>query len=148
MEDYIHFIKYNSKIFRNLQSSIDNSISKYGLTCGTYPYLLNLAGNEGISQSKLAFEVGHDKAMTARSITKLIEIGLIYKKEDSSDSRAYQLFLTDKAKSIIPDIKKEFYNLSRLITKDINQNEIQVTLSSLEKILENTITIKTTEDTF
>ena len=38
--------------------------------------------------------------MSARTITKLIELGYVYKKQDEEIARAYKLYLTEKAKSL------------------------------------------------
>ncbi|MEK4330422.1 MarR family transcriptional regulator [Paenibacillus sp. FSL R7-0312] len=69
--------------------------------------LIILESNEGISQNKLSEEVGNDKAMSARTIKKLIELGYIYKKQHESNSKAYRIYLTAKAKDILPEIHEK-----------------------------------------
>jgi DNA-binding MarR family transcriptional regulator len=61
--------------------------------------------------------------MSAREIKKLIEIGYIRKEADQVDSRAYKLFLTEKAKLIIPDIKKKLLRWNELITQSLSEQE-------------------------
>ena len=136
-EDVTHFIKLNSWIFRNNQIYLDKALKKYELSSGSFPYLLNLNKREGISQNQIAYDLGHDKAMSARTIAKLIELEYIYKKEDEMDSRAYKLYLTDKAKKIIPDIKIETLKLINLITKGLTEEEKNITINSLSKIFNN-----------
>jgi DNA-binding MarR family transcriptional regulator len=96
---------------------------------------MNLDHNEGISQNRISKEIGNDKAMSARTITKLIELGYVYKKEDVNDSRAYQLYLTEEAKVIIPEMRKEIHALVDQITTDLTQEEKQITMKSLAKVL-------------
>ncbi|HEX3022326.1 MAG TPA: MarR family winged helix-turn-helix transcriptional regulator [Lachnospiraceae bacterium] len=127
----------NNKIYRNTQSYIDKVLKKYRLSSGSYPYLMNLDRNEGISQNRISKEIGNDKAMSARTITKLIELGFVYKKEDVNDSRAYQLYLTEEAKAIIPEIRKELQTLVERITTDLTQEERRITMRSLAKVLMN-----------
>jgi len=136
-EDITHFIKLNSWIFRNNQIYMDKVLKKHELSSGSFPYLLNLNKREGISQNQIACEIGHDKAMSARTIAKLIELEYIYKKEDEMDSRAYKLYLTDKAKKIIPDIQTEILELINLITQGLTEEEKNITISSLSKIFNN-----------
>jgi len=133
-EENMHFIQLNSKIYRNIQIYLDKVMQKYELSSGTYPYLFILEKNEGISQNKISQKTGNDKAMSARTITKLIELDYMYKKEDERDSRAYRLYLTTKAKAIMPKIHEEIHALVSLITDDLSQEEKLITISSLKKI--------------
>ena len=73
---------FNNKIFRNTQSYLDKILKKYDLSSGAYPYLFILEKNEGISQIKISKEIGNDKAMSARTINKLIESNFVYREQD------------------------------------------------------------------
>lgn len=131
------FLKLNNKIFRTTQGYLDKVLKKYELSSGLYPYLLVLRENEGISQNQISKELGFDKAMSTRTIMKLIKLGYLNRKEDEDDSRAYKLFLTEKAKATIPNIIREIHELVHLITIDLNDQEKLVTVDSLSKILNN-----------
>ena len=137
-----YLIKYNSKIFRNTQMYLDKVLKKYELSSGCYHYLFILEENEGISQNKISKEIDNDKAMSARTITKLIGLGYIYKTEDEGDSRAYKLYLTEKATLIIPKMHKEIDYMVNLITADLNEEEKQITMSSLKRILNSIKNLK------
>ncbi|PYG87230.1 DNA-binding MarR family transcriptional regulator [Ruminiclostridium sufflavum DSM 19573] len=136
-EDIMYFIKLNNKIFRATQIYLDKLLRKYDLSSGSYQYLFILNKNEGISQNKISKELGFDKAMSARTITKLIEVGYIVRLEDDTDSRAYKLFLSEKAKAVIPKILTEIHKLVELITADLSEQEKIITTESLKKILIN-----------
>ncbi|MCB2289800.1 MarR family winged helix-turn-helix transcriptional regulator [Clostridium sp. CS001] len=133
----ILLIKLNNKIFRTTQVYLDKALKEFGLSSGSYPYLLVLNKNEGISQSQISKEIGYDKAMSARTITKLINLGYLDRKEDESDSRAYKLYLTGKAKIIIPKILDEINKLANSITVNLSEEEKSITMDSLSKILNN-----------
>jgi DNA-binding MarR family transcriptional regulator len=94
-----------------------------------------LERNEGISQNKISNLIGNDKAMSARTITKLIELDYVYKEEDVCDKRAYNLYLTEKAKRITPELHNEVENLIKLITEDLSEEEKDITKKTLAKIL-------------
>ncbi|MBZ9633861.1 MarR family winged helix-turn-helix transcriptional regulator [Clostridium sp. FP1] len=138
----MYLTKLNNKIFRTTQVYLDKVLKEYELSSGSYPYLLILRENEGISQNKISEEVGYDKAMSARTITKLIKLGYIDRKKDEADSRAYKLYLTEKAKVIIPKVLDEIHKLVHLITVDLNEKEKDITIDSLNKILNNIKEIK------
>ena len=133
----MYLIKLNNKIFRTTQGYLDKVLKEYDLSSGSYPYLLILKEKEGISQNKISKELGYDKAMSARTITKLIKLGYLDRKEDEADSRAYKLYLTEKAKVIIPKILNEIHKLVNLITVDLDEEEKIITIDSLNKVLNN-----------
>ncbi|WP_253199682.1 MarR family winged helix-turn-helix transcriptional regulator [Clostridium gasigenes] len=133
----MYLIKLNNRIFRTTQIYLDKVLKEYELSSGSYPYLLTLNENEGISQNKLSKELGCDKAMSARTITKLIKLGYLNREKDETDSRAYKLYLTEKANIVIPNILKEIHKLVHLITEDLDENEKVITIDSLNKILNN-----------
>ncbi len=140
----MHFTMLNSKIFRYSQAYLDRVLKKFELSSGSYPYLFILDKKEGISQNKISKEIGNDKAMSTRTIAKLIELGYVEKREDERDSRAYQLFLTDKAKETLPEIHKEIQTMIHFITEDLSEEEKLITITSLRKIFSNIQRLKET----
>ena len=141
-EDIMHLLKLNNKILRTTQVYLDKVLKEYELSSGSYPYLLILDKNEGISQNKISKELGYDKAMSARIIMKLIKLEYLDRKEDEADSRAYKLYLTEKAKVIIPKVLEEIHKLVHLITRDLNEEEKAITMDSLNKVLNNIKNLK------
>lgn len=138
----MYLINLNNKIFRNTQVYLDKVLKEYELSSGSYPYLLILRGNEGISQNKISSELGYDKAMSARTITKLMKLGYLDRKVDEVDARAYKLYLTEKAKAIIPKVLEEIRKLIDLITEDLSYDAKDITIDSLNKVLNNMKNIK------
>jgi len=141
----MHFIMLNSKIFRSTQIFLDRVLKKYQLSSGSIPYIFTLEKNEGISQNKISKEIGNDKAMSARTITKLIDVDFVYKKQDERDSRAYNLYLTSKAKELIPKIREDIQTVVSLISEDLTEEEKTITTNSLKKILARTQKLKDEE---
>jgi len=141
----MHFIMLNNKIYRNTQIYLDKVLKKYELTSGALPYLFTLEKNEGISQNRISKEIGHDKAMSARTITKLIDLDYVYKKADDRDNRAYRLYLTEKSWQTIPEIRKEIETLINLITENLSEEEKEISNRALSKILENSQRFKECE---
>nr|WP_314462064.1 MarR family transcriptional regulator [uncultured Clostridium sp.] len=139
----VNLMMLNSKIFRNTQSYLDKTLKKYDLSSGSFRYLFIMEKNEGLCQSRISELIGHDKAMSARTINRLTELGYVVRIEDQLDSRAYKLYLTDKARLILPEIREEIKKLTGLITEDLTQEEKEITLSSLVKILNKTLELNT-----
>lgn len=130
-------IKLINHIYRNTQSYTDRALKKFELSSGTYPYLLVLHHNEGISQNEISRVLDVDKAMSTRTIKKLIEHGYIKRIGNPEDYRANKLYLTDNAKLIIPKIKEEIDKWVDVITSGINIDERDIVVGVLGKILNN-----------
>lgn len=141
-ENSMYFMMFNSKIFRNTQGYLEKALKSYGLHPGAIPYLFALEQVEGISQMKLSQEVGNDKAMSARTLGKLIESGFVYKVADERDSRAYRLYLTEEARTVIPAIHREIGSLISTITEDLTEKETAVMMKALHKIYLRTLRFK------
>lgn len=130
-------LKLTNGIYRCTQVYIDKKLAKFDLTIGTYPYLLVLNKNEGISQNEISRELSVDKAMSARTIKKLIELGYIRKEENEEDIRAYKLYITDKAKSIIPELIEILNNWTDILVQGNDKDRVETSLEFLENVLEN-----------
>ncbi|HBJ2620340.1 MarR family transcriptional regulator [Clostridium botulinum] len=137
---------YNNKIFRKTQGYLDKALKKYDLSSGAYPYLMVLEKNEGISQICISKEIGNDRAMSARTINKLVESEFVYRVQDEKDSRAYKLYLTSKAKEIIPLVRIEIQKLIGLITEDLTEDEKNIAMKILKSIFEKTVYLKNGEN--
>ncbi len=134
----ISLVKLTSCIYRSTQAYTNEVLSKYNLGSGTYPYLLTLYRGEGINQNQISKELDVDKAMSARAIKKLIGLEYIRKETDQKDSRAYKLYLTEKAKMIIPDVKKELQKWNDIITQNLSEQEKDTTIDLLSIVLRDT----------
>jgi DNA-binding MarR family transcriptional regulator len=130
-------IKLINNLYRYTQAYNDETLKKFQLSSGTYPFLLILYEKEGISQNEISRELNVDKAMSARAVKKLIDLEYIKKHKDSNDCRACRLFLTDKAKAIIPQLIKEINNWVSLISQGSSGKDYEHAINFLNKALEN-----------
>lgn len=126
-----------NSIYRGNQVYFDKKLKDLNLTVGTYPYLLKLNRVQGISQNEISRELNVDKAMSARTIKKLIELQYIRKEENEEDVRAYKLYLTDKGKSVIPKIMAAMYEWIDILVEGSSEEEINISMQFLDRVLEN-----------
>ncbi|WP_373483010.1 MarR family winged helix-turn-helix transcriptional regulator [Acetobacterium sp.] len=144
----MHFIMLNNKIFRNNQIQLDKVMKKYDLSSGLMPYLFILEKSEGVSLHELSRKIGNDKAMTTRTIKRLIELEYVDKVGKDGDCRAYQLYLTAKAKTILPQMHGEVQEIVDLISVDLSPEEKAVTLTAMKKILIRTQQLRVEEEMY
>jgi DNA-binding MarR family transcriptional regulator len=130
-------LKLTNSIYRCNQVYIDKKFEKFNLTIGTYPYILVLNKNGGISQNEISRELNVDKAMSARTVKKLIELGYIRKEENQEDTRSYKLYITDKAKNIIPELIEILDGWADILVQGNDKDTIETSLDFLESVLKN-----------
>ena len=138
----MYLLKLNNKIFRYTQIYLDKVLKEFDLSSGSYPYLLILKEKDGINQNRISEELGYDKAMTTRTLAKLINIGYLDRIKDDDDYRANKIYLTEKGKDVCVKILAKLHELDQLITTDLNEEEKATTIESLNKILCNIKKIK------
>jgi len=138
----MHLLKLNNKIFRYTQIYLDKALKEFELSSGSYPYLLILKDKDGINQNRISEELGYDKAMTTRTLAKLIKIRYLDRIKDDDDFRANKIFLTEKGKDVTVKILDKLHELDQLITIDLNEEEKVSTIESLNKILCNIKKVK------
>lgn len=132
-------IKLTNNIYRCTQVYVDKRLEKFNLSTGSYPYLLVLSKYEGISQNDISRELNVDKAMSARTVKKLINLGYIEKEENQEDVRAYKLYLTDKGREVIPEIFKIIDEWTEILVQGNEEDKIKASIEFLESVLENGI---------
>lgn len=129
-------------LFRTAQIYFDKELVKFDLGNGTFVFLLPLFHKDGINQNEISRILHFDKAHTTRAIQKLIELGYIQRILDEDDNRAYKIYLTDKAKSVKPEIIKILHGWSEIISTGFSYEDKQSALKLLHRMMENALDFK------
>ena len=109
-------------------------MAEFGLKSCHISYLMNICNNPGISQDKLAQRIYINKSNVARQAAVLEEAGYITRQPSSSDKRVQELYPTEKALALLPEIKAILREWSDLLTADLTDNEIETVTAVLEKM--------------
>ena len=129
-------------LFRTSQIYFERELAKFELGKGTFVFLLPLFHKDGINQNEISHILHFDKAHTTRAIQKLIELDYIKREVDEEDNRAYKIFLTDKAKSVKPDILNVLHGWSELVSEGFSDEDKKTALQLLHKMMENALNFK------
>lgn len=120
-------------------SSQGFSEKKFGITPEQYLILLLIIENEGVYQRQICEVTLKDRANVARIVEILLQKGLIEKNTDSNGRRIYKIVATEKGKALIKLIEPFDIELRNFITRDISEEELNITRRTLEKIKANVI---------
>ncbi len=127
--------KYISILYRQGQSYISNEMKEYGIGSGQYAFLLVLYDEDGISQDEISNRLLIDKGTTARALDKLEKEGFVSRVTNPIDRRSNNIFLTDKAKDLEKILCSTLSNWTKLLLKDLNEDEQKLLFETLEKMV-------------
>lgn len=75
-------------------------IRPLGLTTGTFPALLELWENDGLTQKQLVERLDIEQATMANTLSRMERDGLIKREKDSGDGRVQRIRLTERARAL------------------------------------------------
>lgn len=133
----IQVSKINRKIaaiFRCSTQFRTEKMEAFGLKGGHASYLTQICEHPGISQDQLARRLFINKSNIARQAAFLEEEGYITRKPSDTDKRVLELYPTEKAVRILPQIKEIFRQWDRMLTADLTEEEIEITTNVLAKM--------------
>ena len=107
-----------------------DKLAPLGLKSCHASYLTEICENPGISQDKLARRICINKSNVARQVAALEEDGFVLRKPSEADKRVMELYPTEKAIALLPQIQQILRSWEAAITEDLTQEELDV-LSSL-----------------
>lgn len=127
------------KIGKMFQSRLQNDLKHLDIDRSFYPLLLIEAGN-GITQQQLASRLLCDKVQVVRIIDYLSSNGYVERIQNQTDKRKYELAITDKARDVLPEIKKAIKDTTSVALNCLSDNQINE-LYSLLSMIENNLVV-------
>ena len=123
--------------YRTIQKAFARELADYHIGWGHFAILASLYEKEGHSQDGLALSRGFDKTMIAKSVVRLEEEGLIYRKVDPKDKRVKRLYLTEKGRGLRSEMHKIGHQLNDLLFTGFQPDEAEQAMKILRKIAIN-----------
>ena len=109
-------------------------MAEFGLKSCHASYLLQICNHPGISQDQLAQRIYINKSNVARQAAFLEEEGYITRKPSASDKRVQELYPTEKATALLPQIHGILDEWSHLLTEGMTPEEIETVTKVLLKM--------------
>ncbi len=134
---WIHMMRVHHKLQR-LEIA---HLAEYNLTLPQFDVLAQLCREEGITQQALADRLLVTKGNVCGLMERMLEQGLVERREDPADRRAYMLYLTPKGKRLVESILPKH---RQLIAEQIGklepaqQKQLLALLSQLDRALDET----------
>jgi MarR family transcriptional regulator, transcriptional regulator for hemolysin len=89
---------------RLLRKRFEQNARHLELTRSQWQVLTLLARNQGVRQNALAIEIDIEPITLGRIVYRLEHMGLVERRPDTTDRRAWLLYLNDKAHPLMADV--------------------------------------------
>lgn len=116
-------LKWLSVADRYAKTYLDSRLAPYGINSSQHMYLIKICNNPGISQDALVASFYVHPSNVIRMIASLENKGFLTRKENEKDKRTCNLFATEKAISILPQIIKACDDTDAILTRLLSDEE-------------------------
>jgi DNA-binding MarR family transcriptional regulator len=134
MEDLLFEI---SETARAIRRAFDQRAAELGVTRPQWRVLARLKREPGLRQVELAERLDMEPITLCRIVDRLEEAGLVERKPDPSDRRAWKLELTANAEPIVKRLRGLAHDLAEEATDGIEQRDLNVIQQRLAAIRAN-----------
>ena len=130
----MRFLKNIGIISRCTDMYRDDRFKELGINSRQAVYLQHICREPGITQDALGKNICVNKSNVTRQILLLEENGYVKRCPDESDRRQICVFPTDKAKELLPQIRKGFADWRQYLSEGLTEQEGEILCSVLAKI--------------
>ena len=128
-----------STIYRRCQRQLDRRFAEASVDVGhgVYLYLVELARQDGITQSDLARRLALDPASVTRSLRRLESMGWVVRRE-GTDGRERRVFLSPAGWEALPQVTKILDEWDESTANGLSLEERKLLEALLERMATNT----------
>lgn len=120
-----------------MRKAFDRRASELGITRAQWRVLAHLDHRPGQRQVDLAERLDIEPITLCRIVDKLEEAGLVERRRDPSDRRAWQPFLRDKAAPLVVKLNTLAETFTTDVFGNLDPQELEQTRNLLARIREN-----------
>lgn len=122
---------------RAIRRDFDRRAAVLGTTRAQWRVLAKLARQDGQRQVELADFLEVEPITLCRMVDRLAEAGLVERRPDESDRRAWRIHLTDKAKPVIAELEALAEAFHRDLLAGIDEADRELALNVLARVRAN-----------
>lgn len=123
-----------------LRRAFDRRAAALGVTRAQWRVLAHLGRTPGQRQVELAERMDIEPITLCRIIDRLAEAGLVERRRDAADRRAWQLHLCPKAEPLLERLHLLADEMSGQAFAGLDQDQIDATRSALATVRDNLLT--------
>jgi MarR family transcriptional regulator for hemolysin len=125
-----------------IRKHFDRRASKFGLTRAQWRAVKVLNLREGLRQTELADFLEMEPIAVGRVIDRLQAAGFVERRPDPTDRRAWRLYVTPQARSVVDDMEVIGRGLRKDATAGVSIDELQQALAVITRIKDNLLALE------
>jgi DNA-binding MarR family transcriptional regulator len=127
---------------RILRRTIDRRARAIGMSRAQWAVLSRISRHEGLRQVDLAAEMEMEPMSVARLIDKLQAAGLVERRPDPADRRAYRLHLLPAAEPVLEKVRAIGNGVLAPALSHLNPKELETLVAALGDVRTNILNIE------
>lgn len=120
---------------RLFAEALRKRIGPLGLSPGTFPALLELWSEDGLTQAELVLRLDIEQATLARTLARMERDGLIVREPDPDDARVRRIRLTSRARALAVPATKAATEVNDAVLATFSEQERQAFLALMSKAI-------------
>lgn len=112
-----------AQVARLMRRAFDEKARTIGVTRPQWQVLTLLGLNEGINQGGLADLLDVEPITLGRMIDRLQDASLVERRPDPSDRRAWRLYMTEKARGLLEQMRPMAYEMVEIAQEGLSEEQ-------------------------
>jgi DNA-binding MarR family transcriptional regulator len=123
--------------YRSFSRALEDRIKPHGIGIGQWFFLRELWEEDGLTQGDLSVRAGMTAPTTVVAIRRMVKDDLVIRKPDRKDRRKVRIHLTEKGRRIRDELLPFAYEVNKVATEGLSQDEIRQFRSIVEQMKKN-----------
>ena len=123
--------------YRSFSRELESKIKPHGILPGQWYFLRELWEEDGLTQGDLSSRVGMKAPTTVVAIRRMVEDGLVVRKQDDQDRRKVRIYLTAKGRQYRNELLPLAFDVNNVATGGFSQKEIRQFRSFINRMKKN-----------
>lgn len=126
--------KMLTTMYRIYSQHMSAKIAPFGLNLTDLAIIMSLYRCPGRSLNTLAKHKKINKAILSKSLKKLEKDGLIVLEKDEEHKQRFKIYISAKAKKLVPKLKQHIDNYEALMFDDVAKTNVDAFRKTFEKL--------------
>lgn len=128
-----YLVNYAARLFGR---RLHGAIAPLGLAPAQFLVLLELWEEDGLTQADLVSRLNVEQATLANTMSRMERDGLVERREKRGDRRARLIYLTDKARALEDEAKRNAAQINAFALAGLEEGERDQFLEALERVID------------
>lgn len=123
--------------YRSFSRALEARIKPRGIGLGQWYFLRELWEEDGLAQGDLSWRVGMTAPTTVVAIRRMVEDGLVVRKQDEADRRKVRIHLTQRGRQLRDELLPLAFEVNSIATEGFSKTEIRQFRSYVDRMKKN-----------